>query len=110
MNTILTHHGFEIEGKNIRHTVTAGGEVLYEKTIKHPDNKQMNLAMIFDIYHPVIRGRFYERPEVMDWIDPQKTIDKVYSNIETTLTASYKEDGCALMKTQRSPLPVLRGR
>ena len=82
IDTIITLFTFEIDGKNLIHRVIAGDQVLSEETMKHPENKQMHLSTVFDIYHPVQRGRFYERPEVSDWIDPQKTIDKIYTNIE----------------------------
>lgn len=35
-----------------------------------------------DIYKPRNNERFYERPPCADWIDPQKTINKLFSNAE----------------------------
>lgn len=35
-----------------------------------------------DIYKPRNTERFYERPPMSDWVDPQKSVNKTFSNIE----------------------------
>jgi hypothetical protein len=91
VDTAMAYMMFEVEDGNIVHRVIvnsdAEGEdgevgVLFKNTMEHPEGKPMTLATNFDIYQPVMRGRFYERPEVTDWIDPQKAINKIHSNIE----------------------------
>lgn len=92
VGTVMTYMTFEVEDGKIIHRVMVesseegeDGEVgvLFKNTIEHPDDDgEMKLSAIFDIYQPVMRGRFYERPEVADWIDPQKSINKIHSNIE----------------------------
>lgn len=41
------------------------------------------LSAIFDSYSPVEDGTFYTRPLAADWIDPQKSINKINSSIES---------------------------
>jgi len=92
VDTTLAYMLFEVDDGKIVHRVVvnsgAEGEdgeigVLFKNTMEHPDDDgKMSLSTVFEIFHPVMRGRFYERPEVMDWIDPQKSINKIHSNIE----------------------------
>lgn len=93
-DTVMTHYTFELNPENgsIVHrvvipTMGAGvdGEegVLFKKVIeKYDDNRPLYLCDIFDSFAPVETGRFYERPPVFDWIDPQKTVNKMFSGIE----------------------------
>lgn len=77
--TIMCKYCFEInaDGK-MDYTVIAGDKILEQDVWDHS-----NLAEIFDIYRPVITDRFYARPACADWIDIQKSINKIYSSIES---------------------------
>lgn len=41
-----------------------------------------SLCDLFTVFHPVDTGDFYARPPTMDWVDPQKSVNKMYSMIE----------------------------
>ena len=92
-DTVQVHNSFEVEGDNVvyrkfvnQNEKGIDGEpgVLEKQTMEPPKGiSKMRLSHIFDIYHPMKRGRFYERPPVMDWIDPQKSVNKTYSDIES---------------------------
>ena len=92
-DTVLTHYTFEVnpDDGSIVHrvvvpTLGAGVDdeegVLYKQVLESYDDRPLRLCDIFDSFAPVETGRFYERPPVFDWIDPQKTINKMYSGIE----------------------------
>lgn len=93
-DTVLTHYTFEVDPESgaIIHrvvvpTMGAGEDdeegVLFKQTIEpYDEDHPMRLSDVFDSFAPVETGRFYERPVVFDWIDPQKTINKMYSGIE----------------------------
>lgn len=78
--TVLCRYCFEVDEdeEKLNYYVIAGGQVLQKDVLDHK-----NLAEIFDIYRPVITDRFYARPPCADWIDIQKSINKVYSSIES---------------------------
>lgn len=61
----------------IRYRVVSQQGILMEKILNYP-----RLSAIFDSYAPEEKGIFYARPVAANWIDPQKSINKINSNIE----------------------------
>lgn len=61
----------------IKYKVVIDQGVLMEKELDYP-----RLSVIFDSYAPTEDGIFYTRPLAADWIDPQKSINKINSSIE----------------------------
>jgi hypothetical protein len=79
--TALVHQTFEVQGGKIKHRLVIPNGILYEDDLPHS-----NLAEIFDVLSPVEDDELYPRPPCYDWIDPQKTINKVYSDIENYIS------------------------
>lgn len=61
----------------IRYRVVSAQGVLQETELNYP-----KLSVIFDSYAPEEKGVFYARPVAANWIDAQKSINKINSNIE----------------------------
>ena len=57
--------------------VSQEGELFRQELTQHT-----SLCDLFTVFHPVDTGDFYARPPTIDWIDPQKTVNKLYSMIE----------------------------
>lgn len=69
---------FEYGSNGLRYSIVSAEGELFAQDL--PDHT--NLCDLFTVFHPVDTGDFYTRPPCMDWIDPQKTVNKMYSNIE----------------------------
>lgn len=75
----LLLYAFEYENSNIVfRVIDRSYGVLYEQNM----SQYTSLCDLFTVFHPIDTGDFYARPPMMDWIDPQKTINKIYSSIE----------------------------
>ncbi len=61
----------------IRYRVVSRQGILMEKILDYP-----KLSFVFDGYAPEEKGIFYATPVAFNWIDPQKSINKILSNIE----------------------------
>ena len=113
-DTVQAHNTFAVEDKNIvyRKMVNSdvpgidGEEGVIEKQVIEPPEgiSRMRLSHIFDVYHPVVRGRFYERPVVMNWIDPQKSVNKTYSDIESYIVNFLQ--GKWIISDENTQVPV----
>lgn len=79
--TVLVHQTFEVQGGRIKHRLVIPNGILYEDDLPHS-----NLAEIFDMLTTTEDDELYPRPPCYDWIDPQKTINKVYSDIENYIS------------------------
>jgi hypothetical protein len=101
-DTVKCIYAFGIESGKVVHRIlvegTKSGELYKEET----DYK--NLSEMFAVFHPVHTGEFYPRPPCMDWIDPQKTINKIYSNVETYIDNFLQ--GKWLIANQDVVLPI----
>lgn len=77
--TVALRYCFEYGSNGIRFSIVSPqGELFAEDLTAHN-----SLCDLFTVFHPVDTGDFYCRPPTMDWIDPQKTVNKLYSNIES---------------------------
>ena len=79
-DTSMVWFCYEAVGGKVEHTIIASDKVLKKEVFDHE-----SLADIFDIYRPILSDRFYARPPCADWIEPQKSVNKTYSMIETYL-------------------------
>ncbi len=71
----------ESDGKIWLHYI-ANGKYLNEGQVGIP-NGYKSFDDFVDVYRPTLTDHFYSRPPRPTWIDVVKTIDKLYSNIES---------------------------
>lgn len=76
-DTALIHQTFEVKDGKIEHCLIAQSGLLYKCELPYK-----NLSEIFDIFYPIEDDETYTRPLCYDWIEPQKSVNKMYSNIE----------------------------
>lgn len=79
MDSRLLIFTFEYGSNGLIHRVLSrDGKVLYEQEMP----QFTSLCDLFTVYHPIDTGDFYARPPTLDWVDPQKSVNKMYSSIE----------------------------
>lgn len=76
--TRLLLYAFDYGSNGLRFRVLSSHGVLFEQNM----DEYTNLCDLFTKFSPVDTGDFYTRPPTMDWVDPQKSVNKTFSNIE----------------------------
>lgn len=80
-NTQIIYHAYRIDKKGdksvINYSAVSAQGILTEKVLDYP-----RLSAVFDSYAPEEKGIFYTNPVAANWIDSQKSINKINSNIE----------------------------
>lgn len=78
LNQVLYNQFFVRTKEGIVQYINVGDYLMKEPTLL----PFKTFDEFIDIYKPRNSDRFYERPACADWIDPQKTINKLFSNAE----------------------------
>lgn len=76
--TASLRYCFEVTPEGIEYSVVSQEGILFSKVL----TQYSNLCDLFTVFHPVDTGDFYARPPCMDWVDLQKSVNKIYSSIE----------------------------
>lgn len=76
--TASLRYCFEYGTNGLRYSIVSQEGELYAQDLP----QYSSLCDLFTVFHPVDTGDFYARPPCMDWVDLQKSINKIYSSIE----------------------------
>lgn len=92
---------FEYGSNGLQYSVIdKQGHVLHKQEL----TQFTSLCDLFTVYHPIDTGDFYARPPTIDWVDPQKTINKLYSSIECYIDVFGQ--GKWILEDENTTIPV----